>query len=196
MESSLFLIITSSSAILAVFSLLIQKNLRTKSRPLNRTRFIILFLFAIFTILFASLLASATNQWNNIMPKLEYESERISRLEEQIYELESMISSLEDENHRLQNQIDESDSLMLKYGDQLITFDTSDSGYSGSITPFSSVDGKTETVSIMLSPAEGYFIECVDTNNNLIETFSHSDGTWSFIMPNTPVTVFIKCKQN
>lgn len=195
MESNFFLMITAGSAILSALSFFIKKLRIPKEThiqkyehlQLKRIHFSPVFVSITLTILFGLLVSSVSNQLNVVIPRLEITSEKIAILEHQIYELESKMSSLEEEN-----QILKSESIISNYMTHFITFDTSGSDYSGSITPLFSFDGNVETVSIILSPAEGYSIECIDSSNNLIKTFLKNNDTWFFAMPDSNVTVLIK----
>lgn len=119
-----------------------------------------------------------------ITPSAQPDSEKIADLEKEIARLERYAAMLEQKLS----------TIYVPSQEPLITFNSV--GYDGLITPTFSYkysDGiRIEMVSIVLEPADGYYIECLDVDNNIIETNSDNSGEWHFCIPDSDVIVYIK----
>lgn len=182
MESSLFLLLSTISVLVSIFSFFFSpKNSENKRRQrsvnFSHTFFALSILL---TVCMAFGLVAISRYLNEIVPSTQVTEEKISRLEDQISHLESQILLLKKENQALISE------------KPIVSFNTL--GYDGLIIPDYSADGETEILSITLDPADEYYIECLDLNNNKIEPYLISNGKWSFIMPDRDVTIYIRKK--
>jgi len=194
MPSILFFLIATITALIPILGILFNKTTEHKRISLLKPCIFLTFLLSIFIIsplIFDSLITVNEGKLSELLelPEIDYSSNiRINELENQVGDLQKEIYYLKEENSLLKYNVES----QITNETHQITFEISD--YSGSITSTYSLNGETETVSIVLCPVEEYFIECVDSDNNVIETRFEDNGEWIFTMPDSNVTVYIKQK--
>lgn len=193
MPSSLFLAISAITALVSILSTLFLSTDEHshKKRLISRTYFVGAILV---TIVITFGLINLSKYLGDAMTNTEYATQRIAILEDEIAHLENMISSLREENQNLESMISSLKEEIYETNSKkhLVMFNTLD--YNGLIIPDYSVNGETKIVSIALDPADGYFIECLDSNNNIIVPYSTDNDKWVFIMPDSDITFYIRKK--
>lgn len=193
MPSSLFLAVAAITALVSILSTLFlsaEENSH-KKRRISHTYLVEAILI---TIVITFGLIRLSRYLGDAMSNTEYATQRITILEEEIAHLENMIFSLREENQNLESMISSLKEEIYEANSKkhLVMFDILD--YDGLIIPDYSVNDETKTVSIALDPADGYFIECLDSNNNKIDPYSTDDDKWTFIMPDSDITFYIRKK--
>lgn len=188
MPSSLFLVVSVITAFISILSVSFS-TIRGNKHKYNREKknippaYLCGAILATLGIAFG--LMTLSNYMGEAMSSAEYASHRID-------DLERMVSSLREENRELGYMISslEKEIYETNLKKHLMMFNTSD--YNGIIIPSYSDDGEAKTVSITLDPADGYFIECLDINNNKIDPYLIDDGKWSFVVPDSDITFYIR----